>query len=286
MVAQREVSWEELVRAGTVLFGPGFAAAVHGPAWREGLRSAWHRRVLETHPDRAAVLGKSEAVLQREFRAVTEAFALLESYAATRGAPSPPRPAPGAPSRPGTAPRAPSPPGRAPGTVSPGHGPSRAAAPPAARAPAPRPSPPPTARAAQGPGPRLPRRRLRFAEFLYYSGRASWQDYVAALAWQRGQRPALGRLAIDLGMLGQRDVTDLLERRRREGVQAEPFGQFAVRRGFLTRAQLLALVGRQSQGQRRIGQFFLERRLLTLSELEGAQLALFGHNARYAVQVA
>ena len=138
----------------------------------------------------------------------------------------------------------------------------------------------------EGPGPRLPRRRLRFAEFLYYSGRIGWQDYVAAVAWQRGQRPALGRLAVELGWLDQRDVSDLLERRRREGAQAEPIGQFAVRRGFLTSAQLLALVGRQNRGQLRIGQFFVERALLTVDQLEGAQLALFGHNSRYAIKVA
>jgi len=65
-------------------------------------------------------------------------------------------------------------------------------------------------------------------------------------AWQRGQRPALGRLAVELGWLDQRDVADLLERRRREGAQAELIGQFAVRRGVLTRTQLLALVGRQN----------------------------------------
>jgi hypothetical protein len=139
---------------------------------------------------------------------------------------------------------------------------------------------------AQGTGPRLPRRRLRFAEYLYYSGRISWQHYVAAVAWQRGQRPSIGRLAVDLGLLGQRDVTDLLERRRRQGAQTEPLGEFAVRSGLLTRAQLLGLVGRQNQGQRRIGQFFLDHGLLSVVELEGAQLALFGHNARHAAKVA
>jgi len=212
-------------------------------------------------------------VLQREFRAVTEAFSLLESFADQRQPRSSSRTA-STVTAPARATRQPPPP--------------RAAAPrpPPARAAAPRVSPPPTAPTAGGPGPRLPRRRLRLAEFLYYSGRASWQDHVAAVAWQRGQRPTLGRLAIDLGMLEQRQVIDLLDRRRREKVQAEPFGQFAVRRGYLTRAQLLALVGRQAQGQRRIGHYFVERGLLTLAELEGAQLALFGHNARYAVQVA
>ncbi len=282
-MAEREVSWEQLVEAGTVLFGPGFAAAVHGPGWRTELRAAWRRRVLETHPDRAAVLGRSEAELQREFRAVSEAFSLLESFAGhgqavvaqarpgPRAGPVVTPPAPRDASRPpprGAAPRRPFDPGA--------HAP---------RTP-PRAPPPPTAQAADGAGPRLPRRRLRLAEYLYYSGRVGWQDFVAAVAWQRGLRPPLGRLAVELGMLGQRDVTDLLERRRREGAQAQPFGEFAVRRGFLTRGQLLAVVGRQKQGERRIGLYFIERGLLTVVELDGARLALFAHNARYAAQVA
>jgi len=275
VAADREVSWEELVEAGTVIFGPGFAAAAHGAAWRAELRAAWHRRVLETHPDRAAVLGKSEAQLQREFRAVTEAFGLLESFAIGSKAPPSPRAGPTAAAPQRAARGAPPPRGSTP------HPPRTPPRPPPPRAP-----PPPTAPVGEEPGPRLPRRRLRFAEFLYYSGRVSWQAYVAAVAWQRGQRPAIGRLAIDLGLLGQRDVTDLLERRRREGAQAEQLGEFAVRRGFLTRAQLLGLVGRQNRGQRRIGQYFLERALLTPEELEGAQLALFGHNARYSAKVA
>jgi hypothetical protein len=272
-VAKREVSWEELVQAGTVLFGPGFAAAVHGTGWRDDLRAAWRRRVLETHPDRAAVLGKSEAALQREFRAVSEAFALLESFA-VHSVPTPVTragPAAGQSTR-------------TPPTPPPSGGPARRAPPP--RAPPPRPPPPPVTPSSVAAGPRLPRRRLRFAEFLYYSGRISWQHYVAAVAWQRGQRPSIGRLAIDLGLLGQRQVSDLLERRRREGAQAELLGQFAVRRGFMSRAQLLGLVGRQKQGQRRIGQYFLEQHLLTIADLEGAQLALFGHNCRYAAKVA
>jgi hypothetical protein len=276
VVADREVSWEELVQAGTVIFGPGFAGAAHGAAWRAELRAAWRRRVLETHPDRAAVLGKSEAQLQREFRAVTEAFGLLESFTIGSKAPPSPRAGPSGAVPPRAARGAPPPRGSTPRPPPPRTPP---------RPPPPRAPPPPTA-AGEGPGPRLPRRRLRFAEFLYYSGRVSWQAYVAAVAWQRGQRPAIGRLAIDLGLLGQRDVTDLLERRRREGAQAEPIGEFAVRRGFLTRAQLLGLVGRQNRGQRRIGQYFLERALLTPEELEGAQLALFGHNARYSAKVA
>jgi hypothetical protein len=162
-VGKRAVSWEELVRAGTIIFGPGFATAVHGAGWRAELRAAWHRRVLETHPDRAAVLGKNEAALQREFRAVTEAFSLLEAFAVSAQAPSAPRAGPltssprrpwtGAPPPAGASPRPPPPP------------PPPRAPPP--RAPPPRAPPPAAGPAAQASGPRLPRRRRRFAEFLY-----------------------------------------------------------------------------------------------------------------------
>jgi len=132
----------------------------------------------------------------------------------------------------------------------------------------------------------LPHRRLRFVEFLYYSGRVSWQHYIGAVTWQRGQRPAIGRLAVDLGLLDRRDVSELLDHRRRQGAQSEPLGQFAVRLGYLTRPQVLGLVGRQATRQRRIGQYFVEKGLMTAAELEGAQLALFGHNSRYAARVA
>ena len=46
----------------------------------------------------------------------------------------------------------------------------------------------------QGP---LPRRRLRLAEFLYYTGRVSWQSLIGAIVWQRSTRPHFGELAGD-----------------------------------------------------------------------------------------
>ncbi|MCM2332733.1 MAG: J domain-containing protein, partial [Anaeromyxobacteraceae bacterium] len=73
----REISWDEVIRAGTVIFGVTFAEAAHAGGWRGELKTAYRRRVLETHPDRAAVLGRAEADLLAEFRAVSEAYELL-----------------------------------------------------------------------------------------------------------------------------------------------------------------------------------------------------------------
>ncbi|MFY3746634.1 J domain-containing protein, partial [Anaeromyxobacter sp. Red801] len=94
-----ELSLDEVVAAGRVLFGPGFAADRAG--WRDELKAAYRRRALETHPDRAGATGRPEHELAREFRAVADAYRVLS---ALRGpaAPArarPPRPAPARPPR-------------------------------------------------------------------------------------------------------------------------------------------------------------------------------------------
>jgi hypothetical protein len=120
------------------------------------------------------------------------------------------------------------------------------------------------------------------AEFLYYSGRVGWRDFVEAIAWQRRQRPAVGRIAVDFGFLARGDIPEILERRRRERALHEPFGQFAVRSGYLTPFQLLALLGQQLRLQRPIGRYFVESGLAGDGELDDARVLIFRHNARHA----
>jgi hypothetical protein len=128
----------------------------------------------------------------------------------------------------------------------------------------------------------LPRRKLRLAEFLYYSGKVGWRDFVSAIAWQRAQRPAVGRIAMEFGFLDHRQVLEILERRRRLDAGRPPFGEVAVREGFLSSFQLLALLGQQLRLQRPIGQYFVERGLVTEPEIDDARAVIFHHNARCA----
>jgi hypothetical protein len=246
MVEAREITLDEVVRAGRVLYGPGFAA--EGGAWRNTLRATYRRRAMETHPDRARSLGKPERVLAREFAAVAAAYRLLSLV---RGRPLP--------------------------------RPRRAAPPPAPVRPAER------ARARDGaarvrdgdrPQP-LPQRPLRFAEYLYYSGRAAWSDLVKAIAWQRAQRPPIGRVAVDFGFLDPADVASILMGRRAAAAGATPFGEWAVREGFLTPFQVLAALGRQLREQRPIGQFFVERGLLDADEIDLVRRGVLRHNSRF-----
>ncbi|HEY6002085.1 MAG TPA: molecular chaperone DnaJ, partial [Anaeromyxobacter sp.] len=128
----------------------------------------------------------------------------------------------------------------------------------------------------------LPRRRLRFAEFLYYSGRVRWSDLADAIAWQRTQRPPLGRIAVDFGFLAPDDPGVILERRREAGAHAVPFGEWAVRLGYLRPFQLLAALGHQLRLQRPIGQFFVERRMLAPDEIEDVRRRILRHNSRFS----
>ncbi|MFO0582639.1 MAG: J domain-containing protein [Anaeromyxobacter sp.] len=304
MTATDPINLEEVVRAGRVLFGPGFAA--DQAWWRDALRSTYRRRSFETHPDRARSLGRSETDLAREFQSVTEAYRILSQMrAGPLPAPStvadPPRGRPKEPPRAHrTAHRA------ATNTGSAGPRPTprpRPPPPPPRQAPPRAPeAPPPSQRSASAragarawpPGsfgaPRvrhsvrpedLPRRRLRFAEFLYYSGRVPWTVFVDALVWQRAQRPALGRIAVEFGFLTPEEVMAILERRRLAAAQQTPFGEYALALGYVTPFQLLVMLGQQLRLQRRIGEFFVERGHIEEGDVDELRARLMKHNLHF-----
>jgi hypothetical protein len=270
----QEITIEEVLRAGRILFGPAFAADSRG--WRDDLKATYRRRALETHPDRARALGRPERELAREFRAVADAYRVLSALRAVRAGPAPRRPS-GPPPPAARAARAPSP--RS----------ARAARPEAARAATAAPEAAPAARPTGAPRVRvgvrpedLPRRRLRFAEYLYYSGRVRWTELVEAIAWQRAQRPPIGKIAVELGFLRPDDVGVILERRRLAGANATRFGDWAVRIGYLTPSQVLVAVGHQLRYQRPIGQYFVDRGVLEPDEIDGIRRQVLRHNTRFA----
>jgi len=289
-VETQEITFEDVIRAGRILFGSAFAA--EAGAWRDALKSTYRRRAMETHPDRASALGRAEGELVREFRAVAEAYRILASL---RAGPLPRGPVHGPPPRPAQRPaRAPRPAAQAPGPDR-AHGPQARPAPPGPdrvhRSPWATPPPAPPRAGAKPAAARvrasvrpedLPRRRLRFAEYLYYAGRVRWSELVEAIAWQRTQRPPLGRIAVELGFLAHDDVGVILERRREAGANGIPFGEWALRLGYLTPFQLLAILGQQLRLQRPIGQFFVERGVLLPDEIDGIRRRIIRHNTPYA----
>ena len=227
----------QLYRACRVLFGQDVTLSREFLEYLQlsGLKVAYRRRALETHPDRfhAGVATHTHTA----FLQVRNAYEMLRRFVETR-------------------PRV---------RLQP-------AAPPRTR-PRPAPSRQPADHFYSG---RIPTRELLIGQYLYYAGRISWYTIIQALAWQRAQRPRIGQIANQWGMLSERDVVQVLRHRQ----VREKFGDCALRLGWLSRGQLLAMISRQRQLQRRIGEYFVDAGMLTRPDMEYMALLHQRHNRR------
>lgn len=124
----------------------------------------------------------------------------------------------------------------------------------------------------------LPRRRLQLGEWLYYSGQISFHELTSALAWQRRQRPLMGQLAIDRGLLSHQQVVDLLKHVGR----GQRFGDLAVQRGCLGEADRQRLLTEQRCRQRKLGEYFVGLGRIANTDLERELARQRQHNTSYA----
>ena len=217
-----------LFRACKVLFDPDLKPSQDFLRDLEplALKSAYRKKVFETHPDRAKTVGKSQGEMHRRFGQVVRAYQIL--YSVVEGNPEFVIQEPEKPKK--------------------RHKPARSK------------KHDPRHHFYQG---ALPERELLLGQFLYYSGIISWKTLINAIVWQRMQRPPIGQIASQWNMLSDDEVKKILNERRFN----EKFGAHALRKGYLTAYQLLALVGRQRRLQQPIGQFFIENNILTAPQL-------------------
>jgi hypothetical protein len=120
----------------------------------------------------------------------------------------------------------------------------------------------------------IPRKRLRFAQYLYFTGIIDWHTLLAAMRWQHSARPRLGEIARQMSFLSSEDVGEIL--RLRGG--AERFGDAALRLGRLDHVRLFAVLGRQRRFDRPIGRFFVDHGILTPVELAQQLDRHWAHN--------
>jgi len=128
----------------------------------------------------------------------------------------------------------------------------------------------------------LPRRRLRLAEFLYYSGRISWQTLIAALVWQRASRPRFLELARQLRVVQGMDIIRVLRARTTD----ERTGETAYRLRLLSVEDVARILRIQRARQRPIGRYFVEHTPMTSEEVTEFLRELFRHNARCGLPAA
>lgn len=91
---------------------------------------------------------------------------------------------------------------------------------------------------------------------LVRSGLVSADDYVEALGRREEERLPLGQVAIEEGLLGVRQVLDVI--RTQHGEPERRFGEVAVDKGYLTTSQVATLLMLQQERQRPVIDYLVE----------------------------
>ena len=80
----------------------------------------------------------------------------------------------------------------------------------------------------------------------------------------RAQRPLIGQIALEWKMISRNEIQRILMWRNLRG----KFGERAIRLGYLSRFQLMALLGKQRNLQYPIGEFFVNEGILRIQDME------------------
>jgi len=262
------VSRQDLFKACESLFGTDIDVSVEFLRYLKpaGVKAAYRKKAMETHPDRAVVTSGNSDFLADRFKEVSVAYQLLLEFMAApwkysldeKGAlyqrRQTHRRADQSPSaRSGFRPRAKS-----------------------ATFTQPRQAKPRTPAEPLYSG-RMPTRRLLLGQYLYYSGSISLSQLIKAIVWQRLHRPSVGAIAVSWDWLTGPDVLAILRSRK----YGEKFGECAIRLGYLSRYQLTRILEKQKTTQPRIGKYFLDERLLTSGDLFKLVVEMKMHNKKY-----
>ena len=109
----------------------------------------------------------------------------------------------------------------------------------------------------------IPKVNLMLGQYLYYSGLISWRTLIEAICWQRRQRPQIGQIAVSWGLISSQDIIRIITAR----MFNEKFGECALRIGYISHFEHFALIGRQRQLQRPFGEYFVESGIISSSDI-------------------
>lgn len=242
-----EVSKQDLFKACESLFGTDIDVSVEFLRYLKpaGVKAAFRKKALETHPDRAIMLASQTDSLENRFKEINLAYQLLKEFLShpwkyqldEDGVISRRRKRPVGPTQKRT------------------HD---------------------VTRETKYSG-RIPPRKLLLGQYLYYSGNIALTTLIKAVVWQRLQRPSIGSIALQWDWIDPEDINDVLRNRR----QGEKFGECALRRGYLSSYQLMLLLNRQKMVQPQIGRYFVEEKIIPAHKICKLIDELKGHNRKF-----
>jgi hypothetical protein len=123
----------------------------------------------------------------------------------------------------------------------------------------------------------VPPRRLRFGEFLYFSGVIPWSFLIKALIWQRQHRLRIGEIAQRWRWFNESQIIWVLKDRR----PGELIGEALLRRRLISPFQLSVLLWQQKKTQKPIGEVFVQQGLLTGEKVWRYLQRQDAHNVRF-----
>ena len=246
-----EVTKQDLFNACESLFGTDIDVSVEFLRYLKpaGVKAAYRKRALETHPDRALIVAGEPDFLEKRFKEINLAYQLLQAFLSCPWKYSLDEA----------------------GLIHKRYKRKQQPARPAARR---KTHTPKTEPLYQG---RIPARRLLFGQYLYYAGHVSLSTLIKAIVWQRLQRPSIGAIAASWGWIEGADILDVLRSRR----YGEKFGECALRRGYISKHQLSLLLDRQRAIQPQIGKYFVEQGMLTSYQLHKIAEEMKTHNKKF-----
>ncbi len=250
-----EITKQDLFKACESLFGSDIDVSVEFLRYLQlsGVKAAFRKKALETHPDRAIMLAGEVGLMERRFKEVNLAYQMLSEFLSY--------------------------PWKyrleEDGSISENYvwrkKPAPKSAKPYSYNYSSKTKPEPKY------GGRVPGRRLLFGQYLYYTGHISFATLIKAIVWQRLQRPSIGAIATDWDLIFTEDVLSILKKRR----YGEKFGECALRCGYISQYQLNLLLERQQMLQPQIGRYFLEERIVSSAGLFKLVAELKVHNRKF-----
>lgn len=240
------VSSSDLVRACQILFSPETSISLSfvknlDPST---LKTAYRKKALETHPDRARALGVHEHVQSKRFREVKKAYEVLLPVTEK--------------------------------TVTLYVARSFMNRSQAKRNDTPREKPRynPQSKMSSFYRGYVPNHPLKFGQYLYYSGIITWRHLIDAISWQRRIKPRYGQIALEWNIIDHHQIMNILIQKD----QNERFGEYARRSGFISDFQHLAIIGKQKKCHRLFGEYFVLNGILTQRQLDILLIRLMRHN--------
>lgn len=121
----------------------------------------------------------------------------------------------------------------------------------------------------------IPKKKLKFAEFLYYNKIITWDELIKSIVWQRQQRDKLGEIALRWKYLRNNELKILGKYKKYN----ELIGEVFLRFNRISSFQLRTLLYQQQREQPRIGEFFLSNRKISGYDVDRYVYLLNQHNS-------